>query len=169
MLPIKKIGFEVLVLLIMLNCISYAQESKVFPFWGMVNTNSVNIRSDATVTSSVICNINQGEQVEVILELYDWYKIRLPKTAPSFIKKNLVTPIDNKIGKVLKDKVNIRLSPSETAAIIGRANKDETVNVLEDTGEWYRIEPLNNTFGWIHKKFIKGLIPQKGADPKEGN
>lgn len=168
MLHIKKIFLKASTIFIMLTCVSYAQESSLFPFWGMVNADSVNMRSDSTVNSSIICNINRGEQVEVIQELYDWYKIRLPKTAPSFIKKNLVILIDNKTGKVLKNRVNIRMKPSETAAVIGKANKDEIVNILDDVGQWYKIEPLNNSFGWIHKKFIKGQSPS-GTGPKGGS
>lgn len=137
---------------------SYAQEPSSFQ--GEVNSNNINVRSDSTISSEVICNINNGQYVEVISELYKWYKIRLPKTAPSFIKKDLVVLLDDKTAKTLKDNVNIRLGPSESSAILGKVSKNEVVNVLEVKGDWYRIEPINDSFGWIHKKFVDKLTEE---------
>ncbi|MDD4979965.1 MAG: SH3 domain-containing protein [Candidatus Omnitrophica bacterium] len=123
-------------------------------YQGIINANDINVRSDSTVSSRIICKINKGDKVEVVRELYEWYKIRMPKTAPSFIKKTLVTVIENNTAKVLKDNVNIRMQPSESSWILGRADKNEVVNILEDKGGWYKIEPVNDSFGWIHKSFV---------------
>lgn len=140
-------------------------------FRGLVNADNINIRFDATVNSETICTANKGDYLEVVRELYDWYKIRLPKTAPAFVKKNLVRLLDDQDvypnaepkhikeqsgprSKVAGDRVNIRLHPNESSPILGVAGKDEAINILDDKGEWYRIEPVNNSFGWVHKKFI---------------
>lgn len=123
-----------------------------------VNSNNINIRSDATVSSEIICRVNRNERLEVILESYDWYKIKLPRNAPSFIKKNLASISDEKTARVIKDNVNIRLKANESSPIIGKAKKDEAVNMLYDKGEWLKIEPVLNSFGWIHKKFVDKVI-----------
>jgi len=139
---------------------SLPQELKVNPihkpvlFQGRINAHNINVRSDSTVNSKIICAVNKGEPVEVVRESYEWYKIILPKAAPSFIKKDLVALIDEKTAKVLKDNVNIRLQPNESSAILGKAGKNEVINIAEDNGEWYKIEPLNNSFGWVNKKFV---------------
>ena len=129
-------------------------EYKPFLFQGVINADNINIRSDSTVNSKIICKVNKGALVEVVRKLYDWYKIRLPKTAPSFIKKDLVTSMGEKTARVLKNNVNIRLEPSESSWILGRANKNEVINILGEQGGWYKIEPVNNSFGWIHKKSV---------------
>lgn len=147
-----------------------AQE--LFPFQGEVNTNNINIRVDSTSASEVICTLNKNSKVEVLIELYNWYKIRLPKNAPCYIKKNMTDCINYKINdrpnplpeattkkecqnaKIIKDRVNIRLKPNESSPILGIANKNETVNIITEKGEWYKIEPVQNSFGWAHKKFI---------------
>ena len=131
----------------------YAQES--FPFKGKVNADNINVRTDSTVSSEAICSLNRDADVEVISQIYDWYKIKLPPKTPSFIKKDFATMIDDKTAKVSGDNVNIRLRPDTSSAIVGRVNKDEVVSILEDKGEWYRIEPASSTFGWIHKRFVK--------------
>jgi len=145
--------------------LTVAPKQKSALFQGEINANNINIRSDSTVNSKIICAVNKGEPVEVIRESYGWYKIRLPKAAPSFIRKNLVTLIDEKTVKVIKDNVNIRLNPSESSPILGRAGKNEVINILGDRGEWYKIEPLNNSFGWVNKKFVNPA-PQEATAVK---
>ncbi len=132
----------------------YAQDSGRTQRLATVNSNNINVRFDSNVTSQVICNVDKGKKVEIVLEKYDWYKIELPKIAPSFVKKTLVEPIDEKTAKGLKDSINIRLAPNESSPILGKINKNEIINVLQDLGEWYKIEPTVSSFGWIHKKFV---------------
>ncbi len=131
---------------------SLAENSGLFQ--GRINADNINIRADSTVSSKIICNVSRGEPVEVIKESYEWYQIRLPKEAPSFIKKNLVALIDEKTAKVIKDNVNIRLEANESSAILGKTGKNEVTNIIGSRGEWYKIEPLNNSFGWVHKQFV---------------
>lgn len=144
---------------------SFAQEKT--PFLGEVNANQINLRSDATTSAAIICTLNKGERVDVVLELYDWYKVRLPKKAPAYIKNKLASCIryanDPTTGqttqaclsaKVLGDRVNIRAKPDEASPILGLADKNEIINIVDEKKGWYKIEPVQNSFGWIHKKFI---------------
>lgn len=130
------------------------KEEAAVPFKGEINTDTINVRTDSTVGAPVICTLNRQDPVEVIGELYEWYKIKLPKSAPSYIKKTLVSPIDDKTVKVLKDRVNIRLTPSEQSPILGKAHKDEVLRIAGSEGEWFKIEPSKNSHGWINKKFV---------------
>ncbi|HNX82105.1 MAG TPA: SH3 domain-containing protein [Candidatus Omnitrophota bacterium] len=124
------------------------------PFDGEINANMINVRSDSTTGSDIICSVNRGEPVNVIGQLYDWYKIRIPKGCPSYIKKTLVAPLDDKTIKVLKDRVNIRLKPDEKGPIIGKANTDEVLTVVGSAGDWFKIEPIAASYGWVNKKFV---------------
>lgn len=159
MRPIFKIS--AILLFLFLSAFNNCPAQENIPFLGEVNTNAINLRTDSTTSAPLICQVNKGTQLEVILELYDWYKIRLPKEAPSFVKKNLTVVLDEKTVKVAAERVNIRLAPSQSSPILGKANKDQIINILEDKGEWYKIEPIKNSFGWINKKFItKVVIPE---------
>jgi len=142
------------------------------PFQGQINASGTNVRSDSTVSSEIISTLNKGERVEVLEELYDWYKIRLPKSSPSYIKKSFLECLNYRTteptnapsqpeakkecisAKVLRDRVNIRLHPSTSSVILGVADKNEVVNILKEEGEWSRIEPIANSFGWINKRFL---------------
>jgi uncharacterized protein YgiM (DUF1202 family) len=126
-------------------------------FQGEVNADNINVRSDSTVSSELICKVNKGEILEIITEQYDWYKIKLPKTAPLFIKRSLVAFTDDKTAKTSKDNVNLRLRPDESSPILGKLNQETVLRVLDDKKDWCKIEPLDNSFGWIHKNFVNKI------------
>ena len=163
--------------------LSYAEEK--IPFLGEINAENINLRSDATTSSAALSTLSKGERVDVVGEFYDWYKVRLPKNVPVYINKSLVTCINYTVetavttetplkqqcssAKVLKDRVNIRAKPSESGSIVGLADKNEVLNITADAGSWYRIEPTQNSLGWIHKKFITKAIalPENIPIPQE--
>ena len=151
-----------------------AQTNQTFPFMGRVKAKDINVRVDSTVSSGVICQAQENDRLQVIAELYEWYKIRLPKYAPAYINKAMVELVDAQTAKVAKDRVNIRLMPTETSAVIGTAAQGEAVNILEFRRDWYKIHPVQNSFGWIHKKFVeKGprmempVLTQKLLQPEQ--
>ncbi|MDD2927521.1 MAG: SH3 domain-containing protein [Candidatus Omnitrophica bacterium] len=161
---------------------AYAGEK--VPFLGEINANNINLRLDATATAEVLGTLNKGERVEVIAEFYGWYKVRLPKNVPVYIKKSLAACINHageralaeeplqqqcSSAKVLKDRVNIRSKPSESSGIVGIADKNIVVNVSVDTGSWYGIEPIQNSFGWVYKKFITKAVILPEAAPLSQN
>ena len=132
-------------------------------FTGQINASDINLRVDATVNSTLICTLAEGELVEVVSEAYNWYKIRLPKAAPSYIKKSLVKCINTTTdkcfsAKVTGSRVNIRLGPSESSWILGKVDESTVVNIVRDKGPWYKIEPVHQSYGWVNKKFINKEI-----------
>jgi uncharacterized protein YgiM (DUF1202 family) len=147
-------------------------------FTGRANTGGINVRADSTVGSEIICTLSKGQPVEVVWEAYDWYKIRLPKEAPSYIRRDLLecnnvnadfAPQSGKClsAKVIKDKVNVRLGPVESSGILGQAEKGTVVSVISDEGGWYKINPIHQSYGWVNKKFVnkEEIVPVKQDAP----
>jgi uncharacterized protein YgiM (DUF1202 family) len=146
-----------------LSGIAFADTFDVFT--GQINAHGINVRVDATVGAEVICTLTKGELVEVVWGAYDWYKIRLPKEAPVYIKKDLLVCNDVNANfasnsgkclsaKVIKDKVNIRLKPTESAWILGKVDKATVVEIIADEEGWYKIHPVYQSYGWVNKKFV---------------
>lgn len=156
----------IFVLLIFFHC-CLANANDNISFSGVVNQDKINIRADSTVSSPKICAIDKDTNVEIIEEKYEWYKIKLPEKARVFVKKDLISFIDEKTAKGAKDNINIRLEPNETSAIIGKIEKNEVISVLGDLGLWLQIKPVNNSFGWINKKFVDKDRPNKLPERKE--
>jgi uncharacterized protein YgiM (DUF1202 family) len=160
------------------------------PFTGQVTEDDVNVRCDSTVGSPVITAVKKNAQLEIVKENYDWYKIRLPKQAPAYIRKDLVEcvssfkneePLGGKDfpgsapagaclnARVSKGRVNIRLQPNEDSPILGKEDQGAPLAISLETKDWYKIVPPANTFGWIHKKFIEPvkISPQQIQPPPE--
>jgi uncharacterized protein YgiM (DUF1202 family) len=149
------------------------------PFTGEVNSRNINIRSDSTVDAEIICQLDKGTKVEVMSEFYEWYKIRLTKEAPCYVRKDFlkclnygsdsypgsVMPILNKKGclsaQATKERINVRLRPDESSPVIGRLDNNEVVNISKSTGDWYKIEAIQNSFGWINKRFVNKVSTEK--------
>lgn len=173
---IIKIGLAIGVL-VLWACCAYALENesalqqeavpsapKAILFEGQINADNINVRADSTTTSKIICTLNRSDPIDVVKEMYDWYKIRLPKSSPAFIKKDFVEIIDDKTAKVIKDNVNIRLMPNESSIILGRASKNEVVTIIDERVDWYKIEPISNTFGWVHKQFVSKAVKKEKSE-----
>ena len=181
--PLKEtIPAIALVFILGLSSPCLAQEFR--PFEGVVKNNNINVRSDSTTASKIICTLNQGDRVYVVNESYGWYKIRLPKKAPSYVKKILLeclpeekspapsTPKaenQHKIchaAKVTGNRVNIRLEPNQSSKILGMLNKNAVVNILGEDNGWYKIEPPEEGLAWINKQFVSKETP-RATKPQE--
>jgi uncharacterized protein YgiM (DUF1202 family) len=131
------------------------------PFIGEITADDINIRSDSTAGAESLCKINKGLRVEVVSEAYDWYKIRLPIQVPCFVKKEFVNTLGQGKAVVSTENVNIRYLPADSSLIVGRADKNEPVTIIGETGVWYKINPVWNSFGWVHKKFMQKASVQE--------
>ncbi len=143
-----------------------AQEK--FPFFGEVNTEDINVRSDSTTTSLGVFSLKKGQQVEVFSEFFEWYKIYIPEYVSVYVSSGYAECIKYKedpesavksclSARITADRINIRSSPDKSGVILGSANKNEIVDVKGEKDGWYIIAPVRNTFGWVHKKFITKL------------
>lgn len=160
-----KIKSVIIFLLVCFNFLGIVCADTFDAFTGQINASGINVRVDSSVSAEVICTLAKGELVEVVWGVYDWYKIRLPKEAPAYIKKDLLECNDVKAefaaqsgeclsAKVIKDKVNVRLKPSELSWILGKVDKATVVNVIAEEEGWYKIHPVYQSYGWVNKKFV---------------
>lgn len=142
--------------LVLFSCgLSCAQEE--YPECeGITNADEINVRSDSTISSESVCRVDKNSRVSIVGESYEWYKVRLPRGAPAYIKKDLVAidPQRQDVGSITKDNVNIRLRPDISAPIVGRVRFKDQVRIVDQVQDWYRVEPTRNSFGWVHKGFI---------------
>jgi len=168
-----------------LGCLGTACGESFTPFTGQVSSNSINVRVDSTVGAKVVCTLAKGELVEIVREAYDWYKIRLPKDAPSYIRKDLLecnnfasnsgTQTDFAAqsdkclsAKVIKDRVNVRLEPDESSWILGKVDRDTVVNIIAEKKGWYKIHPVYQSYGWVNKRFVnKEIVMLRQPPPDE--
>lgn len=148
-----------------------AQES--LPFNIEPVSDNINVRADSTANSVKVSSVNKDDLLEAVSELYGWYKIRLPKTAPAYVKKELAecisaSPDTNacRNAKITKNRVNIRLAPEEGSRILGTLNKDEVISIVSEASGWYKIEPTSGSFGWVYKDLVRKTARKKQQGPQ---
>ena len=56
-------------------------------------------------------------------------------------------------GTVNTDTLNLRKEASKTAAVLSLLNQGDEVEILEESGDWYKIK-VNNVTGYVHKDYI---------------
>ena len=134
-----------------------AEEAQSFPFVGE-NTaqNYLNIRAGQSTNFEKVGQLLSGEKVVVVDKDYDWYKIKLPENADSYVSAKYVKVLGEGIAEILGDRVNIRAQPRIGAAILGQVEKEALVRVLEQPDmQWVKIEPIDESYGWVSAEYIK--------------
>ncbi|MCB9747707.1 MAG: SH3 domain-containing protein [Candidatus Omnitrophica bacterium] len=139
--------------IIFFNSNLQAQED-LFPFVGQISSNSVNIRAGLNKNFEQLCQLSQGEEVLVVEKSYGWYKIKLPLVAKSYISNEFVLTNNNIDGEVVSERVNVRAGPGINHTVLGQINSGYRIQILEVIGDWYRIKPIDESFGWVSEELV---------------
>jgi uncharacterized protein YgiM (DUF1202 family) len=51
--------------------------------------------------------------------------------------------------------LNIRASPSENAQVVDKAEKDATLQILDDSKKWYKVRLVNGKVGYARSDYLK--------------
>ena len=118
---------------------------------GTVTATSLNVRSGASTSYSVIGKVTKGEEVEILSSSDGWYKIAYDDNKIGWSSDDYISK--NKIGKVTATSLNVRSGASTSYSVIGKVTKGEEVKILSSNDGWYKIE-YSNTTGWVSKDYI---------------
>lgn len=50
--------------------------------------------------------------------------------------------------------LNIRAEPSTKAVVVGRASRGTAMVPTHEAGEWYGVELIDGTIGWVHRDYL---------------
>lgn len=93
---------------------------------GKVNVETANVRDKASKSSEIIERLDEGDEVTIVEEDGDWYKITSSKVSSGYVSKSLIT--------IVKDEVSSRSqveSREETANVETTANSSKGSDVVE--------------------------------------
>lgn len=125
-----------------------------FPFLAEVNQNQINVRAGQSTGFEKLCQMDKGDEVVVLEQSFSWYKIRLPQRCRAFIIEKYVEKTGADQGKVTGQHVNVRAQANTESTSLGMLEKDSEVIILEKKEGWYKIQPPENSFGWIAGQFV---------------
>ena len=138
------------------------------PSKGKISADSLNIRSYPW--GDVMGTYSKGDEVEIIGELGDWYRVKY-KGQVEYIQGNWVSTSEKegqtapKYGLVSSSfGINVCRTPS--GDVITRLNGGNQVNIIGEVGDWYKIE-LNGNESFVSKKYIDLVdtdLSQNGSD-----
>ena len=173
--------------LIILAFIILTISTKVYATNGKANQETVRMREEASTESSVVTLISLDEEVEVLSEEGEWYKIKY-KTYTGYVRKDMLD-VDGKTETVqntnsesttsseeIKDKIEIgytgtiaskldlKLVPSITSSNINTIEENSKITIKDIINKWSYVETDNKSV-WVLTIKIK-LSEQKNEEVK---
>ena len=131
---------------------------------GTVNVDVLNVRSSPAMTASVVGKVYIGEQVLILEEQSEWYKIRF-NTGEMFVKSQYVDlmaaeEFEVSAGTVTGKVVNIRDSASLGGKVVGKFNQNTKVTINSVEGDWFNVT-AGTVSGYMHSDYV--LIQGQGV------
>jgi SH3-like domain-containing protein len=131
-----------------------------FPCWVSPKKDKINLRSGPNTSDEVLMQVAQGVKLEAVAEKYGWYKVRLPEGSSGYVHKKYVARRDGQ-GIVEADRLNVRSRPNTNASILCQLEKGAALNILDETGEWYKISIGQIGFAWVNANVVSPCSPGK--------
>lgn len=173
--------------LIILAFIILTISTKVYATNGKANQETVRMREEASTESSVVTLISLDEEVEVLSEEGEWYKIKY-KTYTGYVRKDMLD-VDGKTetaqntnsenttsSEEIKDKIEIgytgtiaskldlKLVPSITSSNMNTIEENSKIIIKDIINKWSYVE-TDNKSGWVLTSKIK-VSEQKNEEVK---
>lgn len=117
--------------------------------------NDVKLKKLNTKKAEVIKKLKEGQEVSVIGDFGNYYKIKAA-TDEGFVEKKYVTEdnIQVKSGIAKKNRVPVRKSYSDKSTIYEKVSKGETLKIYSKMGGWYKVRTAKGTVGFIDEKYV---------------
>ncbi|MBS4199777.1 N-acetylmuramoyl-L-alanine amidase [Bacillus sp. FJAT-49732] len=140
------------------NWLAQEQKSPTTTNKGMVTADHLNIRSEPNLSSSVLGNLQMGDEIIILDTVDDWFEIEYSSerawVSSNYVEKieaNLPTSViqDENYVYALYEGTNIRKKPTLKSKIVGQASTKDVYKVLDKEGDWYKIEYASGKTGYI--------------------
>ncbi|WP_312473982.1 SH3 domain-containing protein [Neobacillus sp.] len=146
------------------------------------NTDQLRVRSGPGTSFRVVGFLNKGQDVMVVEQNENWYKISSTfgdgwvardflelKTGKQENKPTGPSSNTTSTGVVNGDTLNLRKEPSTTGAVIGKLTRGTTVTIYSKQNNWIEVG-FSNLKGWVSAKFIdESTSPSKDTPKKESS
>lgn len=129
-------------------------------------SNYVNVRSLPNTDSDIVGKIYNGAVAQVLSvtgEDHDWFQI-VSGNVEGYIKAEFflygdaaAEVIDQYVARyanVIADRLNVREQPSTESKRIGYIDNGERVQLLENQGEWLRVQYTDGKEGYVSSQYV---------------
>ncbi|ULT55791.1 SH3 domain-containing protein [Neobacillus drentensis] len=138
------------------------------------NTDQLRIRSGPGTSFPIVGFINQGQEVTILDQNENWYKITSSFGEGWVIREFLDIQTGNspsasssnpKMGTVTADTINIRTEASASSPIIGKLTYGTNVTIISKQNSWLEIS-YSSLKGWVKAEFIETQSGTSKDTPK---
>ncbi len=142
------------------------------PSTGKVSGSTVNVRSKASTSGSVVETLTKDTQVTLLGMTGEWYAVSTPSGKSGFIRYDYITLTGASLialGKVSASAVNYRTGPSTSYGTVGQLSQDTQLGIYGMVSGWYKVKALTTgQDGFISKDYVvitKALADNAGTTP----
>lgn len=137
-----------------------------------IKGSTVNVRSAASATSSVVRTATQGTIATVIRREGEWARLRFSDGKEGYVRRdlltsNLATQASNSAPSrvaIKSEVVNVRRGPGTNSAVMTTVRKGTVATVLGTEGEWARLQFSGGTVGWVRRDLLTSNIATVAAN-----
>ncbi|NIK79036.1 N-acetylmuramoyl-L-alanine amidase [Paenibacillus castaneae] len=138
-----------------------------------VYTDSLNVRSEPSLESSIVGSLKNREIVTVSNEEHGWLRIKsdrvsgwaagyyLKKVDGSVVTASATDQVDSVLkssaatrATVLADSLRIRAGAGLKYKVLGGLTKGEAVTIIDNREGWVRIQTPDGQTGWVSDRYI---------------
>lgn len=123
---------------------------------GIVSADSLNVRSENSISSQRVASLSKGDAVTIVDYQDGWSKINIGNNTEGWVKSEYINTNDvYEIGYIYGENVNIRTADSLSSPVLAKCDSGVSVKVIQKNDEWYKIQLLDGTQGYIFQDYIK--------------
>ncbi|MDG0058823.1 SH3 domain-containing protein [Priestia sp. P5] len=134
----------------------------------IVNASSLNVRSSASTSASIVTNLPRGSKVTVVKVSGSWAQIKTASGQTGWVASQYLqagsdssTPTNDsgstsaKSATVNASSLNVRSSASTSASIVTNLSRGSKVTVVKESGSWAQIKTANGQTGWVASQYLQ--------------
>ena len=143
---------------------------------GTVTADSLNVRSGASTSHSILGTVSKGNKVEIKDTQNGWHKISYKGNDGWVSGKYISSSSDSstsgstsagtaqssKTGTITANSLNVRSGASTSYSILGVLSKGKVVTIYGESNGWYKIS-YNGGYGWVSKTYVSTGTTSSGS------
>ncbi|WP_373600347.1 SH3 domain-containing protein [Paraclostridium bifermentans] len=114
-----------------------------------------------------VANLEKDDEVELIKEDGDYYKVATKDSVQGYIEKDDLTDIKikpNQSGIINKDVVNLKEDSSSNSDTVIKLIDGDSVEILDKEDDWYKVKTSNNQEGYIETSDLNTVKIKPGMN-----
>ncbi|MGG4436830.1 SH3 domain-containing protein [Priestia megaterium] len=134
----------------------------------VVNASSLNVRSSASTSASIVTNLPRNSKVTVVKVSGSWSQVKTASGQTGWVASQYLQAgsassapakdsgsTSSQSAVVNASSLNVRSSASTSASIVTNLSRNSKVTVVKVSGSWSQIKTASGQTGWVASQYLK--------------